>query len=272
MADIDFQALIEAARLGVQTAPVSVGVGSSNLLFVPLAGESKVIDLQQYVSQPRRAGGTITVFEADSFLAAFQAMTDGTTGPALIYVDKQVTRPSITAVLNEHSAAAPGWRDHRVHLHFRETSQWAKWKSIDGKMLDQVEIAEFVEDNMADIASPSGAEMLEIAQYFSASRKAEFKSVQLLSSGAYEMVNAENVEAKVKSGRVEVPAEFELGIAPYEGVDPFKVPVRLRYRMPDGKLQLGIRLQRVEELVKAVLEDALKKIGDVAPIIYGQPG
>jgi hypothetical protein len=41
---------------------------------------------------------------------------------------------------------------------------------------------------------------------------------------------------------------------------PYSVPARFRYRIQDGKLLLGIKLQRVETMMSAIVEDVVGKI------------
>lgn len=62
----------------------------------------------------------------------------------------------------------------------------------------------------------------------------------------------EAVSAERKPGK--------LALAPLQGGAPYAVPARFRYRLEDGKLRLGIKLERVEDLMDRVLEDVIAKI------------
>lgn len=149
----------------------------------------------------------------------------------------------------------PRWGDFRAEIVFRFTGQWTKWKAIDGRMLSQVEFAEFIEDNLHDVVSPAGAEMLEIAQYLSATRSVDFKSAIRLSNGQIQFHNLESMDAKVGVGQTQVPETITLGIAPVFGLSPFRVEAKFRYRLADGKLRMGIKLHRVEDVMAAVVND-----------------
>ncbi|HUN01074.1 MAG TPA: DUF2303 family protein [Halothiobacillus sp.] len=262
----DFQALIDASREGVRPSPVD---NHENLLFLPLGnnGSGQVFDLQNYAGTPRRKCGSIIVYDAASLNAFIEANKDA--GTVAVYIDRDITNPKIIAVLNDHGVT-PGWRDLRATIELRKTPQWVKWQNMDGKMVSQTEFAEFIEDNLQDIAEPEGATMLEIVTYLQATRTTDFKSGVRLSNGNVQFVNVENTEAKVGAGKIEVPETFKIAVTPFLGLALFAIPVRFRYRISDGKLTMGLKLQRIENLMNQVLDDVIKDIS-CANLIYGRP-
>lgn len=257
----NLQAVIEAARKGVE--PVKLHTTDTRaLFFAPLGQKGEGVfhehNIEAGADAPFRKRGTVKVFDAASFNMVLADNADA--GNIAIYIDRNVEKPSVVAVLNGHGKDGPGWGDFRAEIVFRPTPQWAKWNGIDGKMLPQHAFAEFIEDNLADIAEPSGAQALEIASHLEATRTVNFKSAVRLSSGAVQLQNLEDTEAKVSAGRIEVPEQFILALAPLQGLPLYRVPARFRYRITDGKLTLGIKLQRVEDLMREVLTDVVAKI------------
>lgn len=275
MSDTDLQAVIDAARAGQQPAELFRTGGLAHI-FVPRGGENGAnkigsIPLEQGAATPFRKRGTMTVFDAASFNQVLADNADA--GNISIYIDRTPERPSVVAVLNGHGPKGAGWGDFRVAIGFRATPQWEKWKRIDGKLLDQAEFAEFVEDNLEDIADPPGASMLEIATYLQATRSVNFKSGIRLSSGAVQFQNLEDVQASVGAGAIAVPETITLGIAPLFGSPSYSVPARFRWRVQDGKLKLGIKLQRVETMMAQIIEDIVAKIerGANVSVLDGLP-
>lgn len=249
--DIDnVQTVIDAARQGVAATKLET-VGSRALYVLP-HGSVHAIDMENGLPAPVRKRGTVQVFDAPSFNALLAA-NDG--GNATIYINRDADAPAIVAVLNGNGEHGPGWGDFRAEIVFRFTPQWKKWKAISGKMMGQVEFAEFIEENLADIIAPTGADMLEIAQDLSAKRSVDFKSNVRLSDGRFQFQNIENLEAQVGAGQIGIPPTITLGIAPVFGLPPFKVEARFRYRIENGKLKLGIILQRMEDVMVAVVND-----------------
>jgi uncharacterized protein YfdQ (DUF2303 family) len=270
----DTQAVITAARQGAKAQLIAT-VGSKQWWLVPgiaaYASRIEAVETEKAAETPARKRGSVTVFDAASFSQVLDA--NGDVGDATIYVDRDPGSPSIVAVLNGHGIEGPGWGDFRVQIEFRETPQWAKWKAINGKMLAQADFAEFIEENAEDITTPSGAEMLEIATYLDATRTVNFRSGIRLPSGQIQFQNMESIEAKVSAGQFAIPETFELGIAPFLGVPIYKVPVRFRYRLQDGKLTLGVKLQRVESMMVDILNDvvgAIERSAEV-PLLEGLP-
>jgi uncharacterized protein YfdQ (DUF2303 family) len=256
-------------------APSQVSVTPDNIMFVPgnSLTPSKFVDLDtiRQPATPRRKTGTVNVFSVDSFNAFIMQNKDA--GNITVYADSNTEHPAIIAVLNDNGIAGPGHRDFRCSIQFRETVEWRKWKSIDGKMIDQANFAEFIEENIADIHDPAGAAMLEIVTYLQATRSVDFKSALNLSNGNVQFQNTESLDAKVGTGQINIPTEFTLGIAPIQGARAFEIPARFRYRLSEGKLKLGLKLLRAEDVMAQIFNETLSEViqGDGVVLIWGTP-
>lgn len=250
------QAIIDAARKGMD--PVVLASGThAQIIYTPTLGV-QTVDMDKLRDVPVRKRGSVTVFDAASLnkILADNAIVGATT----IYVNPDADKPAIVAVLNGNGVTGPGFGDFRASISFRPTPQWEKWTRIDGKLLPQVEFAEFCEENLVDIASPDSATIMEIVTYLQATQSTEFKSGVRLDNGQIQFTNLENVEAKVGSGQVAVPSILKLALAPIFGVEPFEIPARFRYRIIDRKLVMGIKLQRVEDVMGTTIKDIEKEL------------
>lgn len=248
----NMQAVIDAARQG--QAPVmvaNVGCIANYAIQTHRGTEIVTVSLENGLRAPLRKRGTIEVFGAASFNDILEANKDA--GPATIYINRDAADPAIVAVLNGHSRTGPGWGDFRAKITLRFTPQWKKWLAIDGNMLPQVDFAEFIEENLADIQSPPGAEMMEVAQYFESTKGSEFKSSTRLGTGQTQLVNVETVD--VKAGAFKIPDTITLGLPPVFGLPPYKIEARFRSRVTNGKLTLGIKMQRAEDIMVAVVNE-----------------
>ena len=257
----NMQAVIDAAREGQPPVVLHETAGRTTV-FVAHGksgdGEFHEIDKEPGALVPSRKRGVITVFDSASLSMVLADNKDA--GCASVYIDRNPQKPAVVAVLNGNGKGGAGWGDFRVQLEFRPTPQWAKWTGIDGKMMSQAAFAEFIEDNMADISDPAGARMLEIATHLEATRTVNFKSAIRLSNGNIQFHNNEDTEAKVAAGKIDVPEIITLGLAPLQGLPLYSVPARFRYRITEGKLTLGVKLQRIEDLMTSVLNDVVSKI------------
>lgn len=185
------------------------------------------------------------------------------------------TSGRFVAVFNDHGTLGPAWRDHRANLQLIVPPEWSQWLASDGKLLDQIAFAEFVEDHLAEIVEPDGATMLEIAQSFHATTKATFRSAQRLKDGRVQVQYDEEVTAHAgESGKLEIPAEFKVALRPFIGEAACKLTALLRYRQGNGKLQLGFKLQRPDEAVRIVLDGIVGQLEERFPgvVFVGEPG
>ena len=267
-ADTNMKAVIDVARAGTTFQELHTNHGVMHVL-VHDANQSRVekIVLDYGADHPRRKNGVVAVFDPASLNTI---MAQNTGGNITVYVDRQIAKPAIVAVLNGHGGAGPGWGDHRAAIAFRPTPQWLKWSGIDGKLLSQSDFANFIEDNLADIRSPAGADALEISQQLEVVRTTNFRSVTRPRSGLIQFKNEQTDDVKA-IGEVTVPDMFTLFLAPMFGTSGMEIAARFRYRIVDGALKLGVKLQRVEEIMAAILEDfvALIVLPDGAVMVEG---
>lgn len=221
--------------------------------------------------------GAVTVLDVASFTAYWEKHSDS--GSA-IYASQETGR--IAAVLDDHFGAdedAARWRKHRLTLALELTDPWKTWLAMDGKLMPQVQFAEFLEDNYADIA-PGGAvkaaDLLEVAQQFHATTKVEFGAGSRLSSGETRLEYTEATTASGgRKGEIKVPNEFDLAIKPYDDCPPAKVvTARFRYRTTPEGLRLAYRLNHPERIRQQAVRDITAAVAEACGqlVLLGTPG
>lgn len=273
----------DAIDAGIALAePKFLGGGSVYAIAVPAGGDVRIIDrdLDKYRERPRRITGDVAVHDADAFVHYLAKhgllQTD-------IYAD--VPAGKLTAIINAHQGVddvdatvdtegleqltaafadqGAGWGDHRLSLALQQTPAWKAWAGYDRRMLNQVDFAEHIEERLADIVTPPGADMLELAQTFQATRSVAFESSKRLSNGQTQLAYREEDTATAgKKGQLQIPERFELALRPYEGTDPYKVTARLRYRINGPTLAIGYLLDRPDEILRAAFLDIVTDVAD----------
>ena len=248
-------------------------------VVVPAQGRAKLLDLARFDPAPRRKHGTVTVYTAESLVAyvdqhtlLIQTNPDAPArAPLNLYADADARL--VTAVLNDHNNDRPGWGDHRAVLTLRHTPAWAAWAAMNGRIGGQTAFAEHIEDNLPDIVDPPGADMLEMAQTFEATTSVAFRSAQRLDSGQVQLRYEESTDARAGKGNIPIPAAFVVGVAPFEGSDPYRLTARLRYRIRDGALTIGYVLHRPEDVLRAAFDEILSVVegGLGTPALRGAP-
>lgn len=277
----------DAAQIA-ELARQAVGHGTPVVLTNPDGGEADVQGwvlhesqrlhleaTERYQQAPSRARGEATTTEPAAFLAYLHRLgTPATT--VWVHQASFTAPPRVCAVLNDHTdAGVCGWRDHRVGLSLTPTPLWAHWVGKDNQLVTQLEFAEHVEDGITAIIRPAAADMLEIAQTFHASRNVNFSSATRVANGEVQLRWHEDTQASAGRNRsMEVPERFTLALEPWAGAGMvYELEARLRYRLREGELRIGYRLDRVDEAMRKAVGDLVDHLTSQLPehlVLAGQ--
>lgn len=218
---------------------------------------------------PERVRGTVSVLDAPSFNEYFKLFADAN---SRIFADE--TKAAVIGVLDYHeSQGKPRWGQHRVSLTLRQSVEWTRWTSLNGKKFTQIEFAEFIEANSPDIIKPASATMLECARDLSAKTDVDFGSAVTIANGSVKLKYSEQVKATFGSGEVTVPETFTIAIPIHIGSERVEILARLRYRINAGKLTFWYDLHRADVAARQAFIDNVAEIaGTLAvTIINGTP-
>ncbi len=216
--------------------------------FAVIPADAKIADLDRMLAAPTRKKGTVTLRDTNSFIDFVNAERTENTR---IYTTTEP--PSFTAVFND----CAGWKDHRAVYSCPLSVEWKAWTAQSGRQMSQEQFAQFIEDNLPDIAEPPAAEMLEISRSLEAKKKVNFASGIRLSNGQNELTYEEEISGTAAKGKLQVPELFTIGVPVFEGDARYAVQARLRYRIGEkGHLSMWYELVRPHK----ILEDAVKNI------------
>jgi hypothetical protein len=141
-------ALLHAAALDPKT------VGEATFVMIPsgFTHQDVTAAIEKAQNAPNRKRGTVALKDIPSFVDYLKDQAADSIG--IVYADPDAR--TITAVLNDHRASTTGWRDHRATFKAEYTPEFERWLANNGSKSakDQTAFAEFIEDNMADIADP----------------------------------------------------------------------------------------------------------------------
>ncbi|MEN3123253.1 DUF2303 family protein [Janibacter sp. LM] len=223
-------------------------------------------ELEQQQAHPNRKTGNHTVTDVDSLVSYLtkhglpQTELWGKADPS-----------HIKAVINAHVDSTTGggidghgmpeWGDHTITLTLAPSKDWTDWIKRDGQLMPQVEFAEFIEDHLPNFVTPSGADMLELAQTFQATTRVDFDTSQRLKSGETQVTYKEHTDAAAgKKGSIAIPDTFDIGLQVYERGTAYKIGARFRYRINGGQLALGYRLTRPRDVLLAAFDDVVTNV------------
>lgn len=261
----DTQPIIDAAIRGAE--PHSLDDEGRFHSLVSPDGSFKLVDLDkvrdeaEYAHKPRRKTGTYRVHDAQSFVEYLAKHHDADTE---VWAD--AVSAKITGVIDAHEltdGTIPGARheEHLVEYSVLLTEAWKAWSRLDGQLIDQESLAELFEARSIDIVSPSAADMLELAQSFHATTSSSFESSKRLSDGQAQFEHRQDIDASAgKKGQLTIPASFDLALKPFEGADAFKVTARFRYRITNGVLRIGYKLDRPEDVLRQAFLSVVENV------------
>lgn len=279
MHDTTIQATAELIAAGTAVAePHPLPLDAPSSLVIPEGFEHVIVHPEDEFAHlkptPARVTGDVNVDDVDSLLAYIDRHGDD---DATIWADADSGK--FRAVLNDHArrnaeGERAGWGDHRAHLQLRTTPEWDFWMRLDGKLVEQDDFAEHIEDGQRELHSPDPATMLDIAQSFQATSGASFKKATRVQDGQVQLNYTEDVQAAAGAGGdIAIPATFQLAIAPYVGCPAYAVTARFRWRLRGAMLTLGYKLDRPEDVkrdaIKALVEKVREAHGD--RVFLGRP-
>jgi uncharacterized protein YfdQ (DUF2303 family) len=235
--------------------------------FVVVPEGHDLVDIQPRAT-PHLPAGTVKLRDADSFVRYLTRFCADPNLAPLIYA--QIDPARFVAVLDEHQASkefegdsraeiVPGWREWRADFTVPASREWLLWNSANRKQMTQTAFAEFLEDNLPDVAAPSGAELLEMALNFEATKTGAFRSVQRLQDGSVNFAWVDETAGK-DGGTVRMPPLITLRIPVFENEQPSELQARLKYRLADGRLAIWFELVRPHKVLEAAFRAVWKTI------------
>lgn len=125
--------------------------------------------LESLQSAPSRIRQNTNLISPGSLIAYIQRFRDTR---SVVFADKTKTR--IVAVLDFHQDADnPHWGMHKAVYDCPFSDEWKAWSAADGNKMNQIDFAEFLENNIQNVApvgdnysGPSGTELLEMVLAF----------------------------------------------------------------------------------------------------------
>lgn len=270
----------DIARVDVIENPISDGVP-----FVKLRsgnGDERLEFLTTRLEKPHRTAGVYVLNDVRSFLeywkryATKQSVCYASIDPAqfVAVIDHHALNP----VVGGETTAPADFEEHRAVYSLAFSKEWTTWKEKNGVKFDGNEaFAEWLENQVPDVVSPPGAEMLSIALNFRATNNVVFSNDVNLTNGKAEFTFNRQVEgsANVSSGKIAIPETFTIEIPVFSGIDApkYRMDVRFRYRLGTQRLSIWIELVRPHKVMEAAFKDELAAVQEAiaGAVLFGKP-
>lgn len=261
-------ATINCATLNNQQIPV---------LFTPDGYTAKLMpELEKHLPSPLRKTSTVQLDDAESFIWYLQEHGDAESCRIYLTADYQSGKVQFLALLNDNTKTGTNWRDHRATFTPAKSVEWNRWVGANKKQMTQTEFANWIEDNMADIAEiegmPKASEMLEMALNFEATAEKKFKSATRLQSGGISMEYIDTEDSATRA-RMAVFERFSLGLTALQDGPAYRLDARMKYRLRDGTLHLWFELIRPDKVLENSAHELVNAIKEKSgfPLLLGNP-
>jgi len=245
MQENDTQAAIEAGKL-LSRKPIEI----NGTPAIVISNEESLETFDKLRNSPLRVIQNTKHTTAKSFINYYNEFASEN---SVIFIDKE--GPTFNAVIDYHGEE-PGWKDHTASFNLKKTPEFQNWTANNKKPMDQEQFALFIEENLEEITTPSGAEMLEIASSIQATTETKFSSAKRLDNGQVQLTFNEQIDGTAgKTGQLKIPETFKIGLHLFEGSEPYEIQARFRYRISNGNLALWYELIRPHKTIDACTAD-----------------
>lgn len=237
-----------------------------SLPTVTLPTEARIQPLESFLASPLRIRQSSAFTDVASFVFYVNRFK---LSASLLFAQEAAL--TCVAKLDHSAPSDPSWGTHDASVEFQLSREWQTWVAANGKRMDQVAFAEFLENNLPDIAEPAGAVVLEMARTLELKKGVNFASAVRLDNGQQQLTYNEDIQGSAAKGTLALVDTFTLGLPPFERSALYKVTARLRFRLQESKLVLWFDLLRPQDVLRQAWDDALAQIGTETslPVLNG---
>lgn len=220
---------------------------------------------------PINPAGTLTMLTPESFGLAIMDHRDDRTK---VFADNE--KSEIVAIFDfleiggrakaETDSRANGWGQLRAVIGFTESRKLKEWKRT-LEWMSQLEFANFIEDHLEDVLTPSGQDLMTIVTDLEASSSGGFKGKVNLDNGSVRLSYQDEVETTV-----EVPRNLTLGIPLFEHGDRYRLGARLRFVIQGGSVKFKLLFTNLQDAKEQEFERIVQEIEEKTsqPIYRGR--
>lgn len=223
---------------------------------------TSVIPKEFFDEVPATKRGTIAMESLDSLVEYSKRF--GTIDSIILASLDDLNIHSVMDWQDPETVEYGAWGEHSATFALRLTREWTHWIGVSGKPLAQKEFAEFIEEHLEEIKSPSSSDVLTVVTTLTGKRKVNFTNATNLGNGDVSLQWEEITDAK-GAGDIRVPSQITLAIPVFRGAEEsttFEIKALFRYRIQDGRLTFEIKLlhaDRVLDLAFAQIVASLRE-------------
>jgi uncharacterized protein YfdQ (DUF2303 family) len=250
-----------------QTRFDTIETGRKSIPVYVVPSDMKVVDMASMVEQngtgPTRLKECFEVLSVESFIRYYNRYA---TEYSSVFLDTD--NSSLRAVFDYHEeidengeGGFGAWKDHTAEYKCPKSISWSNWAQKDNQKMSQEDFALFIEDNIRDIQTPNGAELMQIVSTLRSTTDVEFESGVRLSDGQVNFKYKETVNGTAgANGEFAIPTEFTIAVKPFQNSAPYGVKAKFRYRKGRDGMAMWYSLQQPHLIIEDAIADIEKSV------------
>ncbi|MHA7847152.1 YfdQ family protein [Serratia sp. D1N4] len=258
MSQLDGSAIAQIQALTLSASYLDA-VKSTDCPVSVLPDDVSVASLEGFHKTRFRFRGRMRTTSIGDFVRYSAGYADDADEPARCFIDAE--KMSARSVFNIGTLAAPGHADNVADINLKKTAPFRALLDINGKRLNQKQIAEWLED-WSDFltAFDADGQTMPIAQAASAVRRVSIKQMQEADHEDGDFSGKKSLMQSVEATSKEImPVAFEFKCVPYEGLGERPFSLRnglLKSDEPCFVLRI-VQLEAKEEEIAIEFRDLL---------------
>ncbi|MAX54464.1 MAG: hypothetical protein CL537_02940 [Alcanivoracaceae bacterium] len=244
---------------------------AAKLDVAALPQDTMVVGLEEYRPHRNRFRGNFITRSVDDFVNYTSAKADDG-AECFVYPEDM----SATAVLNLGDLSTPGHADSKAVMKLKSTAAFDALNKIDGRVSDQQQLAEWLEDWRDSITGlTSDEQQLSASKVIAAIRRITIKAGRTSehTEGQLSASRSSMEQVEASSNSEPLPSFILFTCKPYMGLGERTFALRLTLREKDDQPLLALRIIRPEQHEEEMAEEfaALlqEKFGTDLPVTIG---
>jgi len=220
-----------------------------------LKDKAKVAEL----GHPIRHQGNFMVADVDSFIA--MVTRERIIGRTIVTAN--IDNQNFNGVINfARNGEVSGFGDRKIILDMKHTTEFKRWLTADRGRMTQLQLADFLEENLENISEPPAGEMIEMISNLKVKRNATYSSVVDVGTGEQSIAFQENIKGEMQNGSMDFRGKFKITLTPFLGSKPYSIDCNLRFSVDNERLLVFFSMINIEKVKEHAFEAESHKVGE----------
>jgi uncharacterized protein YfdQ (DUF2303 family) len=167
-------------------------------------------------------------------------------------------------IFDSHAKDKPAWGDHSASLQMKESHEWKLFKQADGVKMTPMDLAEFLEDNLAYISGPiEGADLLTMVQNLKVQLKGELNVEHTQQSGLkkYLIQDDSTMKGANRKGKELIfPEKIQLSLRVFDNHNTYPLSVFLRDRVSKESVTFWIKIPDIKGIEEQAFDNVINEV------------